>query len=86
MPGQVLEIDCEAIDRALPALQRLGGFDEIALYGALIHVVAEGIAGRQDAIAGALRSAGAGLRGMTVIDASLEDAFISTAKRRAAEG
>ena len=44
MRGQVLEIDCEAIDRALPALQRLGGFDEIALYGALIHVVAEGIA------------------------------------------
>ena len=71
MRGQVLEIDCEAIDRALPALQGLGGFDEIALYGALIHVVAEGVGERQGEIAETLRSAGAGLRSMAEIEPSL---------------
>ncbi len=41
MRGQVLEIVCEPTDVALPVLKGMGVFDEVALYGATIHVVAE---------------------------------------------
>jgi len=39
MRGSVLEIDCAQPDAALGLLRRMGCFDEVALYGALIHVV-----------------------------------------------
>ena len=40
MRGQVLEIDCDEPALAIPALREMGVFEEVALYGALIHAVA----------------------------------------------
>jgi len=80
MRGQVLEVNCDKPDQALRALRELEGLDEVALYGALIHVVAEGIAERRQEIEGVLTSAGLEVRALDVIAPSLEDAFISSVR------
>ncbi len=93
MQGQVLEIDCDQPDKAIGILQQLtlpppegieGGelFDEVALYGALIHVVAEEIAGHKPRIEQALTEHDVRVRTMDVIAPSLEDVFISNVRSR----
>ncbi|MBN1886879.1 MAG: ABC transporter ATP-binding protein [Thermoflexales bacterium] len=78
MRGQVLEIDCSRPDVAIPLLQQMQVFDEVALYGVLIHVVAQDVAQYQDRIAS--RLAEAGVQAMEIIPPSLEDVFISNAR------
>jgi ABC-2 type transport system ATP-binding protein len=80
MQGQVLEIDCAQPDKAIRLLRQMELFDEVALYGALIHVVAEGVAGRRAHIEQVLREGGVQLRTMDVIAPSLEDVFISNVR------
>jgi ABC-2 type transport system ATP-binding protein len=41
MHGQVLEVVCDQPNIAIPALRQLGLFEEVALYGAFIHVVTQ---------------------------------------------
>jgi len=80
MQGQVLEIDCTQPDVAIGALRRMGLFEEVALYGALIHVVAEGIAEHKPRIAQALAEEGVQVQTMDIIAPSLEDVFISNVR------
>ena len=83
MQGQVLEIDCTLPDQAIGLLRKMELFDEVALYGALIHVVAEGIAERKPYIKQALTEQGVQVRTMDVIAPSLEDVFISNVRNHA---
>jgi len=39
MPGEVLEVICSQPDKAIQTLRALNVFEEVALYGAQIHVV-----------------------------------------------
>jgi ABC-2 type transport system ATP-binding protein len=80
MQGQVLEIDCTQPDVAINLIRQMGLFDEVALYGALIHVVAEGVAGHKPHIAQVLIEEGVQVRAMDVIAPSLEDVFISNVR------
>jgi ABC-2 type transport system ATP-binding protein len=80
MRGQVLEVDCDAPGAALEALRALPGLDDVSLYGALIHVVAEGVAERRQEIESALTSAGVKVRALDLIAPSLEDVFISSVR------
>jgi ABC-2 type transport system ATP-binding protein len=80
MRGQVLEIDCDRPDLAIGALRQMGDFDEVALYGALVHVVAPDIRDLQPRIAQALTEAGVQVNTMDVIVPSLEDVFISSVR------
>jgi ABC-2 type transport system ATP-binding protein len=80
MYGQVLEIDCAQPDVAIGVLQRMGLFEEVALYGALIHVVAEGVTEHKPHIVQALAEAGVQVQAMAVITPSLEDVFISNVR------
>jgi ABC-2 type transport system ATP-binding protein len=82
MRGQVLEIDCTDPQAAIQVLRAMGVFDEVSLYGALLHVVAEGVRDHQQRIEAALREAGVGIRGMDVIAPSLEDVFISSVREQ----
>jgi hypothetical protein len=52
-------------------------FDEVSLYGALVHVVAEGVDAYRTQIETALHTAGAMIQSMDVIAPSLEDVFIA---------
>lgn len=78
MRGQVLEIDCDSPDMALTALREMDTFEEVALYGALIHVVAENAAAQRALIAETLAQKGVAVRSVDIIAPSLEDVFIST--------
>jgi ABC-2 type transport system ATP-binding protein len=80
MQGQVLEIDCSQPDEAMGLLRQLSLFDEVALYGALIHVVAEGVADHRQLIQQTLTEAGVQIHAMDVIAPSLEDVFISNVR------
>jgi ABC-2 type transport system ATP-binding protein len=84
MRGQVLEISCEQPSIAIPALRNLGVFDEVALYGALIHVVASEVADHEGLIRETLVKAGVKVGTMDVIVPSLEDVFISSLRGQAA--
>ncbi len=81
MRGHVLEIDCDDPARALSRLRLLDGLDEVALYGARLHVVADGIAARQSEIEDVLVGAGIQVHRMDVIPPSLEDAFIASVRQ-----
>ncbi len=78
MKGEVLEVECQRPDIALSALRELGLFDEVALYGSLIHVVAQGVEKQRPTIEAVLRQRDAGLVKMELIAPSLEDVFISS--------
>ena len=80
MRGQVLEIDCDRPDVAVPTLRELGLFEEVALYGALIHVVTNDARTHEAIIRKTLQERGVTLRTMDLIAPSLEDVFISSVK------
>jgi len=85
MRGEVLEVTPDNAARAVALLreaQAAGRLtaDEIALYGALVHVAGEGMGARQDQIAGILAAGGVKVSDMAVIAPSLEDVFIETAR------
>ncbi len=82
MRGQVLEIDCAAPEVALGVLRDSGLFDEVSLYGALIHVVAEGAEAHRPQIKAALQEAGIEIRSMEVIAPSLEDVFLASVREQ----
>ena len=83
MPGEVLEIDCDQPDRAIQTLRGLGVFDEVALYGALVHVVTPKdvtAAAQKPVIEQVLAAAGITVRAVDRIVPSLEDVFIASVK------
>jgi hypothetical protein len=55
----------------------MGAFEEVALYGARIHAVADGVSALVPAATERLTAAGVEVGHMLVIPPSLEDVFIS---------
>jgi ABC-2 type transport system ATP-binding protein len=82
MHGQVLEVICDQPDIAIPALRQLGLFEEVALYGALIHVVTQDPDAHRPLIEQALRDKGVDVTTVDSIAPSLEDVFIASARRQ----
>jgi len=80
MKGQVMEIDCSDPELALSTLRDSSLFDEVALYGRLIHVVGADLEAHRPAIEHLLRDKRVEIRGMDIIAPSLEDVFISSIK------
>jgi ABC-2 type transport system ATP-binding protein len=80
MKGQVMEIDCSDPDLALSTLRDSSLFDEVALYGALIHVVGADLETYRSTIERLLRDKKVEINGMDIIAPSLEDVFISSIK------
>jgi ABC-2 type transport system ATP-binding protein len=85
MTGQVLEVDCTRPDLAVQTLRNSGDFDEVALYGALFHVVSDDMAARVPLIRDILLDAGLQIRRMEIITPSLEDVFIASARQNGQE-
>jgi ABC-2 type transport system ATP-binding protein len=80
MRGQVLEIDCDQPALAIPALREMEVFEEVALYGALIHAVAPDVQTLKPQIQQMLEDMGLKVQTMDVIAPSLEDVFISSVR------
>ena len=80
MRGQVMEIDCAAPEVAMGVLRETGLFDEVSLYGALIHIVAENAEAHRPQVNTALQEAGVEIRSAEIIAPSLEDVFIASVR------
>jgi ABC-2 type transport system ATP-binding protein len=82
MHGQVLEVTCDQPDVAIPILRRLGLFEEVALYGALLHVVTQDPEAHQSIIEQTLGDQGVDVTTIDRIAPSLEDVFIASVRRQ----
>jgi ABC-2 type transport system ATP-binding protein len=81
MRGEVIEIDCNnQADQAIPLLRQLNLFEEVALYGALIHVVTKNATEHIPLIEQTLTKDGIQVNAIDRIAPSLEDVFISSAR------
>lgn len=80
MHGDVIEINCEDASRAMPVLHSLSLFEEVALYGSLIHVVTTDSAAHIPLIKQSLANKGISVTAVERIAPSLEDVFISSAR------
>jgi ABC-2 type transport system ATP-binding protein len=80
MRGDVVEIDCDDAGQAVSLLRDLQLFDEVALYGALIHVVTNNTAAHIPLIQKTLTDHGLTITSVERIAPSLEDVFISSAR------
>ncbi len=87
MRGQVLEIDCDNTQLAMPALLAAKAsqqipLDEVALYGAQIHAVVPDAESYKQPLLELLAREGVNVSGMEWIAPTLEDVFISSVKPR----
>ena len=82
MHGHVLEVACDLPDVAIPTLRQLGLFEEVALYGTLIHVVTEDPDAHRALIEQTLHDQGVHITAIDSIAPSLEDVFIASARRQ----
>jgi ABC-2 type transport system ATP-binding protein len=80
MHGQVIEIDSDDASRAIAILRELNLFEEVALYGSLIHVVSGDVKAHLPLIEKSLTDKGLAVRSVEQIAPSLEDVFISSAR------
>jgi ABC-2 type transport system ATP-binding protein len=85
MRGQVLEVDCDSPDVAIITLRQLRVFEEVSLYGALIHVVTQDPDAHRALIERALHDKGVQVTSIDRIAPSLEDVFIASARRQERE-
>ncbi|MGQ9517952.1 MAG: ATP-binding cassette domain-containing protein [Anaerolineae bacterium] len=77
MPGQVLEIDSDAPDEVVTRLWDCGDFDEVALYGTLVHAIGPDAGARAEQVRQMLEQAGIHVYAVNHIPPSLEDVFIA---------
>ena len=80
MDGQVLEIDCSDVAMAVKILREADLFREVSLYGAQIHVVTDNPLAHQEKIKELLAAEGITIQEMAIIEPSLEDVFIASAR------
>ena len=85
MRGQVLEIDCTQPDVAMSVLRQTDAFEDVALYGTLIHTVTEDAAAAKPRITQALTEAGVKVQAVDIVAPSLEDVFISSVRNTGRE-
>jgi ABC-2 type transport system ATP-binding protein len=77
MPAQVVEIECDQSDVALTTLRDAKLFDEVALYGALIHAIGSDARAQIPAARDLLCSRSLAVTHIELIVPSLEDVFIA---------
>ncbi|MBM3129097.1 MAG: ABC transporter ATP-binding protein [Chloroflexi bacterium] len=77
MPAQVVEIDCDRSDVALTVLRDARLFDEVALYGALIHAIGENAREQISRARDLLQARSIAVNSIELIVPSLEDVFIA---------
>ncbi|HXV98961.1 MAG TPA: ABC transporter ATP-binding protein, partial [Anaerolineae bacterium] len=80
MRGDVVEIDGDNAGQALQILRDLNVFEEVALYGSLIHVVTDNLPEHLPLIKKSLAERGITVTTIERIAPSLEDVFISSAR------
>ena len=77
MSGEVVEIDCEPLDVALPALREARLFDEVALYGSTLHALGKDAQHTLPRAVTLLQARGVQIHGAEIVPPTLEDVFIA---------
>lgn len=85
MRGQVMEVDVDRPEQAVRVLKSSPEFDEVALYGKRLHVVAEEVNRYRSLVRQRLTATGITVRGMLIIPPSLEDVFIARIREEEAK-
>ena len=80
--GQILVVECDALGRALEALQGAPSVRDVAVFGNALHVLVDAEANVQDVLASYLADCGIPLRRIAPIPATLEDAFVRLVTRQ----
>jgi ABC-2 type transport system ATP-binding protein len=80
MHGDVVEIDCDDAGQAIQILRDLDIFEEVTLYGSLIHVVTDNLPEHLPLIRKSLTERGITVTSVERIAPSLEDVFISSTR------
>jgi ABC-2 type transport system ATP-binding protein len=80
MHGQVLEIDCSNVEAAVKILRDSSLFQEVALYGAQIHIVTNDPLAHQEKIKALLAAEKITIHSIAAIEPSLEDVFIASVR------
>lgn len=75
--AQVAEIECDNLDIALTALREANLFEEVSLYGSLIHAIGKDARGKIGRAKEILRAHNVNVAGAELIAPSLEDVFIA---------
>ncbi len=75
LSGTLLEVEADPAVDALEIVPRIQGVREVTLYGALLHVLVDGLS--PEDVAMALRQRGITVIGVRPINPSLEDVFVS---------
>jgi len=76
----VLEITCSSPEKALQLLRAEGIYDEVSLYGTLVHIVDNNISNLQRQIQRSLEAGGVQIHKAEIISPTLEDVFIASAR------
>jgi ABC-2 type transport system ATP-binding protein len=79
--AQVVEVECQPLDIALTTLREAKLFDEVALYGSTVHLLAPDAAQKIDAARQLLEAKHVRVERAEQIEPSLEDAFIARLRR-----
>ncbi len=85
MHGQVLEVNCSDARRALSILRDMACFDEVALYGSRVHMVAQQATDYISEVKVRLQEADLHVQSIDEVLPSLEDVFISQVRARIAQ-
>lgn len=78
---QVVEMEAAPLDLALDTLRRSGLFEEVALYGSTLHLLAPDAADKIEPARQLLQAQGIAVQAAAAILPSLEDAFIARLRK-----
>ena len=77
MPAPLIEILTDDSPRAVEALEGVEGVVDVGLFGRAVHVTVRDAARARAELPRALAAAGIGVRGLEVVEPSLEDVFVA---------
>lgn len=81
MKGVVIEVVATPVRKAREALRSVDSLESVQFYGNRLHVLAEDVEAAKAAIAEALDKQSVQLQSMQVMEAGLEDVFVSTIEK-----
>ncbi len=77
MKGELLEVECTPLSRAIEVLVPAGDIVEVAIFGNGLHVVVENVESAMQTIRTALEQEGVSIQRLEHVRPSLEDVFVS---------
>ena len=84
VPGQLIELRPEPLEKAQAALADLSEVIEVQVYGDLLHVFVDDASRRIPPLRDALAAAGIQVKGLRVVQPRMEEAFITLIRKRQA--